>query len=291
VAEDPFVTSWQLSLHGKAPSTRQLYAEVIARFAKWLPAGTALVDVTRRDVQRYFTAMRATGRAPATLRSHWIVLRSFYGWAADEEEVDENPMLGVKVERGNPPPPKFPNDEDLALLLKACSGRGIWERRDTAMIRLAAATGMRISELLALEIRDVDLSQRVVQIRHGKGDKARFSRFDPATGAAVDRYIRARSRQKIAATTPVLFISRFGPFSKQAAQAMLGRRCVQAGIPHINWHAFRHRFAHQWLAKGGQEGDLAKLGGWSDPTVMRRYGSALATERALDAYDELGGVL
>ena len=42
---------------------------------------------------------------------------------------------------------------------------------------------------------------------------------------------------------------------------------------------------------GGQEGDLARLGGWSDPAVMRRYGSALATERALAAYDELGGVL
>jgi integrase len=72
---------------------------------------------------------------------------------------------------------------------------------------------------------------------------------------------------------------------------MLTRRCEEAGIDHIGWHAFRHRFAHQWLAKGGQEGDLARLGGWSDPGVMRRYGSALATERALDAYDELGGVL
>ena len=280
-----------LSLHDKADSTRRLYSEVLRGFDKWLPESRSLLDVKRRDCQTYLGELKAQGRAQATIRSRWIALRSFYAWAADEDEIDENPMLGVKVERADPPAPTFPGNDDLALLLKACSGRGIWERRDTAMIRLAAATGMRITELCSLEIRDVDLVQRIVQVRHGKGNKGRFSRFDAATGAAVDRYVRARGRHKLAETTPVLFISRFGPLGRKGAAAMLTRRCELAGVAHINWHSFRHRFAHQWLSKGGQEGDLAKLGGWSDPGVMRRYGSALATERALDAYDELGGVL
>ena len=286
-----YVASWLLSLHDKADSTRRLYAEELRRFDKWLGPKRTLTDATRKDVQTYLGELRAEGRAQATIRSRWIALRSFYAWAADEDEIDENPMLGVKVERAEPPPPKFPGNEDLSLLLKACAGRGIWERRDTAMIRLGAATGMRVSELCGLETQDVDLVQRIVGIRHGKGNRARFARFDAATGAAVDRYMRARSRHKLATTTPKVFISRFGPFNRKGAAAMLTRRCEQAGIEHINWHAFRHRFAHQWLAKGGQEGDLARLGGWTDPAVMRRYGSALATERALDAYDELGGVL
>jgi site-specific recombinase XerD len=291
VDSEGYVTSWLLSLHDKADSTRKLYAEVLRGFDRWLGERRSLVDVTRRDCQSYLAEMRAQGRSQATIRSRWIAMRSFYSWAADEDEIDENPMLGVKVERADPPPPRFPDDTDLALLLKACAGRTIWERRDTAMIRVAAATGMRITELCSLELRDVDLLQRIAAVRHGKGGRARFARFDAATGAAVDRYIRARSRHKLATTTPVLFISRFGPLNRKGAAAMLTRRCEQAGIEHINWHAFRHRFAHQWLAKGGQEGDLARLGGWSDPAVMRRYGSALATERALDAYDELGGVL
>ena len=116
------------------------------------------------------------------------------------------------------------------------------------------------------------------------------ARIDPETAAAVDRYKRARGRHKLG-NLPDLWLNRFGPMGISGAQAMIGRRCEQAGVPKMHWHQLRHRFAHRWLSQGGQEGDLARLGGWSDPAVMRRYGSALATERALDAYDELGGVL
>ncbi len=285
-----YITSWQLALHDHAESTRRLYAEEIRRFEKWLPDGRSLLEATRRDCQGYLAQIRARGLAQATIRSRWIAMRSFYAWLADEDEIPENPMSGVMVGRADPPPPSFPEDDDLARLLKACAGRGLWERRDAAMIRLGLATGMRVSELCGLRVGDVDLAQRVAMIRHGKGDKGRFARFDAETGAALDRYIRARGRYRLGGR-PELFLTRFGPMSRKGASAMLSRRCKQAGIAHINWHAFRHRYAHVWLSRGGQEGDLARLGGWSDPQVMRRYGSALATERALAAYDELGGVL
>jgi site-specific recombinase XerD len=291
MVDDPYVTSWMLSLHSKAASTQKFYREVLNRYAATLPEGTTLVDVTKQDLERYFAELKAGGISQTTLRSKWVAFRSFYRWAADEDEVDPNPMLGIKVEPGHSPPPEFPPDADVAAVLKVCAGKGIWERRDTAMIRLGAATGMRVTEVVSLDVDDVDLVQRVVRVRRGKGGKPRFVRFDPETGAAVDRYIRVRARHKIATRTDRLFISRFGPIARQGASDMLTRRCQQAGVKHINWHAFRHRFAHTYLKRGGQEGDLAKLGGWSNTDVMRRYGSALATERALDAYDDLGGVL
>jgi integrase len=71
---------------------------------------------------------------------------------------------------------------------------------------------------------------------------------------------------------------------------MIKRRCAQASVS-TTWHGLRHRFAHEFLARGGQETSLAKLGGWTDPGVLRRYEAARATERALAEYDELGGVL
>jgi site-specific recombinase XerD len=286
---EALITSWSLALHDKAPRTRQLYADVLRRFARF--HGKSVLTVRRRDLQAFFADQRDRGLAQATIRSRWIALRSFYAWALEEDEIDDNPMLGVKVERAEPPPPDMPEEHDLKLLLKSCQGRGMWERRDLAMIRLAAATGARISELCALELGDLDLHNRVIVIQHGKGDRTRAARFDAETGSALDRYLRARARHKLAERTPVVFLSRFGPLQRKGASAMLTRRCEQAGIPHVHWHQFRHRFAHQWLAQGGQEGDLARLGGWSDPAVMRRYGSALANERALAAYDDLGGVL
>jgi site-specific recombinase XerD len=290
VADDTeaLITSWMLALHDRADSTRALYADIVRRFARTLPG--SLLEVTRRDCQAYFAGQRALGRAQATMRSRWIALRSFYGWALDEDEIDENPMAAVKVERAEPPPPTVPDEDDLVRLFKVCAGKEFHQRRDLAMIRLAAATGVRVAELCALRVDDVDLANRLVVIRRGKGDRRRVARIDLETGAALDRYLRARARHKKAAL-PELWLCRFGAFGRKGAMAMLPRRCDEAGIPRLHWHLLRHRFAHQFLARGGQEGDLAKLGGWKDASVMRRYGAALAVDRALASYDDIGGVL
>ena len=147
------ITSWSLSLHDKATSTRKLYAEVLRGFSTALGERSVLSPPPGDDCQTYFAEMRDRGLAQATLRSRWIALRSFSAWATDEE-ITENPMLGVKVERAEPPPPDMPDDTELKLLFKACAGRGIWERRDLAMIRLGLATGARVSELCGLELRE-----------------------------------------------------------------------------------------------------------------------------------------
>ena len=136
---DALLTSWTLALHDKAKSTQALYLDTLRRFARELPGGKSLLEVTRADVRAYLARLQADGLARATIRSRWIALRSFYGWATAEDEIDVNPMDGVNVARADPPPPRFPETSDLTLLFKSLTGRGIWERRDLAMIRLAAA--------------------------------------------------------------------------------------------------------------------------------------------------------
>ncbi len=287
---DALIASWQLALHDKAPSTRALYRDCLQRFARALPDGRSLLEATRADVRTYLAGLQADGRSRATIRSRWIALRSFYAWATDEDEIDTNPMDGVKVEKADPPPTEFPDDDELDALWKSLAGRGFMERRDLAMIRMAAATGVRLAELCALQVADLDLARGVAYVRHGKGDKARLVGYDDKTGAALDRYLRARARHRLAAL-PDLWLSRFGPFGRKGAQHMIGRRCAEAGIRPFHWHTLRHRFAHTLLERGGQEGSLAALGGWTDPAVMRRYGASRATQRALDEYRRVGGVL
>ena len=111
VANEALLESWLLSLHDKAPRTRQLYQAEARRFASWLaehhrPKATPgdLSAVSRADVEAWFTAQRDDGRAAATIRSRWIALRNLYGWATDEEELDANPMARVKVAKPEPPP-------------------------------------------------------------------------------------------------------------------------------------------------------------------------------------------
>lgn len=288
---DGILNSWELSLHGKSPGTRGLYLRVARWFADWLaeqgrPEGAPgdLLEVSRQDAEAWFAAQRSQGLAPRTIRSRWIALRNLYGWLADEEEVDPNPMAKVRVEKVDPDPIRVLSEDDLRKLLKVCEGRDFLDRRDLALIRLLAATGLRLSEAADLRVGDVDLRKRVAYVEHGKGDKARWVRFDAGTAQALDRYLRVRARHR-KAELPWLWLARLGRFTHKGIPLMLARRGEEAGIGHVHAHMFRHTWADRWLSAGGSEGDLQRLGGWENSDVMRRYGAARATDRALDAYD------
>jgi integrase/recombinase XerD len=280
--------SWELSLHAKAPRTVGQYLAELARFADWLESSGRpkdLLAVGRRDVEAYIRSLQAAGRAKATIRSRWIALRSFYAWAVEEEELDESPLARVKVDKADAPHTPLLSDDEIRRLLKVCEGRAFEDRRDLALIRVLIATGLRASEVVALKAADVDLRNRLVYVHHGKGDKARIARFDPATSAAVDRYIRARARHRLAAR-PELWLGHRGPLTRKGLGPMLDKRTALAGLGHVHPHALRHLFASRFLEAGGQEGDLQRLGGWANAEVMRRYGSARAVDRALAAYDQ-----
>lgn len=288
---DEILASWQRSLHDKAPGTRKLYLRAALWFAEWLegaarPEGAPgdLLAVTRRDAEAYFAAQEAAGLKATTRRSRWIALRSLYGWLAEEDEVDTNPMARVKVERPAPPPVPVLEPATLTALLKACEGKAFLDRRDLALLRLMAGTGLRRAEVAALALADVDLDARIALIRHGKGNKARAVRFDAGTALALDRYRRARARHPHA-RLPNLWLTRLGALTHRGVQDVIDRRARLAGIGHVHAHQLRHTFAHRYLSNGGNEGDLQRLGGWENADVMRRYGSARAVDRALAAYD------
>lgn len=290
---DELVKSWQRSLHQKAPGTRALYLNCVRWFEGWLrengrPDGAVgeLLEVGRRDAEAYFTDLEEHGIKPATRRSRWIALRSFYGWLLEEEEINVNPLAKVKVERPDPAPIPVLSDTDLRALLKACEGKRFEDRRDYALLRLMAGTGLRRAEVASLLLDDVDLDNRIAAVRKGKGGRARMVRFDAATAAAIDRYRRARAKHQYA-PLPALWLGKFGALTPKGIPDILERRAQQAGINHVHAHRLRHTFAHRFLAGGGQEGDLQKLGGWQNSDVMRRYGSARAVDRALAAYDDV----
>lgn len=295
---DALIESWTLSLHNLRPRTIDLYLAEVRRFAAWLVdhdrprlAPGDLLAVARHDIEAWLTDLRAQGRAGDTIRSRWIALRNLYRWAAEEDEVAVNPIEKVVVVRPEPPPIAVLRDEEIAALLSACKGAGWMERRDLALIRLLLSTGLRVSEVCGIQLADLDLSHRVVMIR-GKGGKDRLVRYDPETTAALDRYRRARGRHRLAAL-PDLWVGYHGPLTRKGVPHILDKRAAAAGIGHIHPHQLRHTWAHRWLAAGGNEGDLQRLGGWGSDAVMRRYGASMAAERALAAYDTvnpLGGL-
>jgi integrase/recombinase XerD len=283
-ANQALLDSWRLSLHDKQPRTIAMYLEEARRFAAWY--GGDLLEVTRQDVEKWIGDQQVQGLAKATIRSRWISLRSLFRWLVDEDELNESPLAKVRVPKADPPAPDVLDAGQLRALLRACGGRKFEDRRDAALIRFMAATGLRVSEVCALELGDIDYTNRLATVRSGKGDKARVVRFDPATAAAIDRYRRIRARHRLAARRE-LWIGFRGPLTRKGIPTILTKRAALAGIGHVHAHQLRHTFAHRWLAQGGNEGDLQRLGGWANVEQMHRYGSAQAVDRALRAYDQI----
>ena len=134
---------------------------------------------------------------------------------------------------------------------------------------------------------DLDLETRQIKIR-GKGGKERTVKIDYEAARRVDRYLRVRARYA-QAYRPRLWLGvngrGRGPLTANGIYEMVKRRGRQCGVQ-VYPHRFRHHFSHTWLDRGGAEGDLMELNGWSSPQMLTRYGAS-ARARARRTYDRI----
>lgn len=273
-----------------SPATVRAYMTDIGQFADFVVKnGMSPPRMDIRDINRYVADRFARGSKTTTVRK-MAAVRSFFRFLNTEGVTGGNPAKSAPAPKAERPLPSFLSvDEVTALLKVAGGGEGVAALRDGAMLELAYSSGLRVGELVSLDVGDVDLEQGLVRVM-GKGAKERIVPFGSRAAEAVSRYLPARAAMK--PLTERLFVGskRTGITARSVAR-IVKRYARMAGISkNISPHTLRHSFATHLLASDGGDEKRDKLRaiqmmlGHSSLSSTQKY-THISVEQLMDIYD------
>jgi len=264
-------------------NTQDAYRRNLRRFEDFLGADR-LSALEPRDLLDFITQLREDDFAPASINQQLASIKSYLRWAAVYGAVAPSVysaaqvVAQVKQPKGLPKP--FREGEVAALRAQADLST-FGGSRDYAFMQLALSTGCRLSELVGLNVEDVDWDRQEFVVT-GKGSKDRVALFHAEAAAAVVAFLNLRGAP---ATGPVFVNDEGNRISARYIQAQLRRLGEAAGVSEVHAHRFRHTFAVAFLNKTrGNVEALSTLLGHADPRTTRIYAS-LATDVLREVYD------
>lgn len=263
-----------------ATRTTAIYTGAAEKFATWLVGSTDCADwqdVEPRDIEDFTISILKERSAGYANNLHRSIQAFFKWWSAEYEQP--NPMLGLKPPVVPEKPVPVLTEKQLKALLKSCEGTDFVARRDTAILRVLMDCGVRRGELAAMKLDDLDLDDNIVYVM-GKGRRPRAIPFGSKAALALDRYLRARGKHKLAHQDWLWLGTQGSHLTASGLYQLIERLGERVGITELHPHMLRHSFAHYFRANGGQPDDLKRLAGWKSDQMLARYGASLADERA-----------
>jgi integrase/recombinase XerC len=251
-----------------SPKTRELYRAALEEFAAWYerafgesPDPTSLADPQVRDYVAYLQVVRRL--SPSSIQIRLSALRGLLRGLGRTLRV-----RGPRMQRS---PVRVISALELERLFAVAEGDGWMNKRDTAILALMAKAGLRVGEVVALELGDIELGARSgwVTVRMGKGNKTR--RVPLSSG--VCRALRAYLAVRPASGASVLFLSRSGnPLSARDVRRLVTRLAGRAGIEgRVTPHVLRHTFATRVLEMGADLATVAAILGHESVATTSRY--------------------
>ncbi len=244
------------------------------------------------SIRNYLNHLSEQNYSAATMARKIATLRSFYKWALKFNHVDSNPMVLIRTPRQSKRLPKAITVEQIEQLLSAPDDQDVLGARDRAMLETLYSTGIRVSELVDLDIEDLDEGAEAVRVR-GKGKKERIVPLGSHALTAIRQYrnVLASDERYASAWTgegehPLFINKHGGRLSSRSVRRKLDKYLRQVGLdPSISPHTLRHSFATHLLDNGADLRCVQELLGHQSLSTTQTY-THLTTQRMRDTYDK-----
>jgi len=275
---------WLQAERNLSPYTLRNYQNDLRSFFGYVEEqeGRDIRTVDRHLLRRYLAALRAGGTVAGSIVRKVSTIRCFYRFLAREGHLERDPLAGVDKIKKERRLPSVLTSKQLLGIIGAVDGDSPKDLRDRAILELLYAAGLRLSELVALDIGDLDLRQREVRVV-GKGKKERLALFGRSAESALDRYLREGRPALVQrpAEGRALFLNRQGGrLSARAVQIMLRRCALKAGLDErVFPHLLRHTFATHMLDGGADLRVVQELLGHASVASTQIYTHVSETEK------------
>lgn len=275
---------------GLSRNTLNAYRTDLLQYGTWLAdTGRDPLDVTPDAVSGFVTELGVgeNGRrlAPATVHRKTAALRAFYRHLRREDLVTDDPTVGLVTPRRAKKLPKVLNQAEVSRLLAAPRGTSASARRDRAILEVMYACGLRASEVVGLELTDVDLHEGMLRAR-GKGSKERIVPLGRQAVSAVESWLR-EGRPAMARGRPekALFLNFRGhALTRQGLYKIVQGHARAAGLEdRMSPHTLRHSFATHLLAGGCDLRAVQEMLGHADVATTQIY-THLSGQQLKDVY-------
>ena len=246
-----------------------------------------LMDVDVNTIRRFMAALGQQQYSKSTTARKLATLRSFYKFLVKRNYMTTNPVTTIKTPRQDKKLPKFLEYEQVQRLLNTPPTNSWLGARDRAIMEVLYSTGMRVSELVALNMDDVDFLSEVIHIR-GKGKKERICPIGSSALQAIQGYIEYRNKRMANDSgfdSKVLFANKHGKrLSSRSVRRKMDKYLVQAGLdPSISPHTLRHSFATHMLNNGADLRSVQELLGHQSLSTTQIY-THVSTSRMNEQY-------
>lgn len=249
-------------VEGCSPKTIAYYEATLQHMESWL--SKPIAHVSSDDLRKYLSEYELErGSSKVTIDNIRRILSSFFSWLEDEDYIVKSPVRKIKRVKAAVKTKETLSDEDLEALRDSCDSK-----RDLAMVDLLASTGMRVGELIRLDIDDVDIQGRECVVT-GKGNKQRPVYFDARTKLHLAAYLESRKDNN-----PALFVSLNGR-TQRLSVCTIEKRIKSLGekaqVGRVHPHKFRRTLATHAIGKGMPIEQVQKLLGHSKIETTMHY--------------------